>query len=346
MPKQKDKPSLIDRFIVPPFSVLDARQGYWQARKRDWLALGIKSESGRGADSETGGMLFRSATSLPGFYEQKSATERRLGRKLRTMDFARHYFKARKSAVASGNSVFDPVLCEIAYTWFCPIGGTVLDPFAGGSVRGLVAGMLGRRYVGIELRREQITANQSQAVRLCPGVAPDWRRGDARQAGKVCWDVEADFLFSCPPYFDLERYSRDPADLSNMNWEDFCTAYTAVIAANCARLREDRFACFVVSEIRNKRTGHYRDLVALTVRAFKAAGLALYNDAVLVTQLGTLPIRAGRAFTGMRKLGRGHQNVLVFVKGDARRATAACGGEHIALVDWLKQRTATGRIAA
>jgi hypothetical protein len=36
-------------------------------------------------------------------------------------------------------SIFDPVLCEIAYRWFCPSGGTVLDPFAGGSVRGIVA---------------------------------------------------------------------------------------------------------------------------------------------------------------------------------------------------------------
>jgi len=42
------KTSLKDRFIVPPFSVLDARQGYWQERKRQWLAIGIQSELGRG----------------------------------------------------------------------------------------------------------------------------------------------------------------------------------------------------------------------------------------------------------------------------------------------------------
>ena len=40
--------SLAERFGVPPFSVLDARQGYWQDRKRAWLALGIQSELGRG----------------------------------------------------------------------------------------------------------------------------------------------------------------------------------------------------------------------------------------------------------------------------------------------------------
>lgn len=47
--EQADPPiTLADRFGVPPFSVLDARQGYWQDRKREWLALGIKSELGRG----------------------------------------------------------------------------------------------------------------------------------------------------------------------------------------------------------------------------------------------------------------------------------------------------------
>lgn len=47
------KRTLAERFGVPPFSVLDARQGYWQDRKRAWLALGIQSELGRGETSST-----------------------------------------------------------------------------------------------------------------------------------------------------------------------------------------------------------------------------------------------------------------------------------------------------
>lgn len=45
--------TLSERFLVPPFSVLDARQGYWQDRKRAWIALGIQSELGRGGQSGT-----------------------------------------------------------------------------------------------------------------------------------------------------------------------------------------------------------------------------------------------------------------------------------------------------
>ena len=40
---------LADKFGVPPFSVLNAREGWWQARKAAWVALGIQSEVGRGA---------------------------------------------------------------------------------------------------------------------------------------------------------------------------------------------------------------------------------------------------------------------------------------------------------
>ena len=40
--------SLADKFGIPPFSVLNAREGWWQSRKRAWLGLGIKSELGRG----------------------------------------------------------------------------------------------------------------------------------------------------------------------------------------------------------------------------------------------------------------------------------------------------------
>jgi hypothetical protein len=61
--------SLADRFGVPPFSVLNAREGVWQDRKRAWLALGIKSELGRGEQliPNGGGMGSKSKyTAAPG----------------------------------------------------------------------------------------------------------------------------------------------------------------------------------------------------------------------------------------------------------------------------------------
>jgi len=44
-----------------------------------------------------------------------------------------------------------------------------------------------------------------------------------------------------------------------------------------------------------------------------------------VTADGSLPIRVGKQFSAGRKLGKTHQNVLVYVKGDWKKAAAACG---------------------
>ena len=127
-----------------------------------------------------------------------------------------------------------------------------------------------------------------------------------------------DLVFSCPPYADLERYSDDPADLSTMDYPAFLLAYRSIVAASVGMLKPDRFACFVVGDIRDKK-GFYRSFVADTVAAFQDAGAMLYNDAVLVTAVGSLPIRVGKQFASYRKLGKTHQNVLVFFKGDPKR---------------------------
>jgi len=226
----------------------------------------------------------------------------------------------------TGTSIFDPVLCEIAYRWFSPPDALILDPFAGGSVRGIVAAKLGRRYIGHELRSEQVIANREQALDLCDEDThkPEWIIGDSRTIDKTCKGIEADLIFTCPPYANLEVYSDDPDDISNMEYDLFNEAYREIIAKSCALLKPDRFAVIVVGEVRDKK-GNYYDFIGDTVQAFRDAGLHYYNEAILVTAVGSLPIRAGKQFSASRKLGKTHQNVLVFVKGDGKAAAAACG---------------------
>lgn len=355
--------SLADRFLLPPFSVLDARQGYWQKRKKMWLDLGIQSELGRGggvnnqsemalrlaggfdnhpahksklSKSEElgpipGGKTGKNSAYLfhkDGRYQSlKGQNKRRLAKTYNMgMKATKDNNWSTEDNQGSGTSIFDPVLCEIAYRWFCPLAGRVLDPFAGGSVRGIVAAKLRRSYSGVDLRSEQAEANYDQAEVICYDCETDlrWVVGDSINIATLL-PGEYDLVFSCPPYADLERYSDDPRDLSTMEYTQFLSVYRTIIGASCSMLRENRFACFVVGDIRDRATGFYRNLVGDTIRAFRDAGLELYNDAVLVTSVGSLPIRVGKQFANYRKLGKTHQNVLVFLKGDAGRATEACG---------------------
>ena len=272
-------------FHYPATSFLDGKSGVWLDRKREWIATGIKSEVGRDV------VVYATVDKE---YWPKFGTE---------------------------TSVFDPVLCELAYTWYCPVGGQIVDPFAGGSVRGLVAGALGRRYWGCDLRREQIDANNAQSDLIAQQSQPSglvcWVCGDS--AVKLADAPAADFIFSCPPYGDLEEYSDDPDDLSNMEWDDFLVAYRDIIAKSVALLRDDSFACFVVGDFRDK-AGYYRNFVAATTAAFEAAGAVLCNDAVLATPIGTAAFRVTRQFSAGRKMAKVHQNILVFCKGNAEIA--------------------------
>ena len=311
--------------MVDKIQTEDLRGGLTHRTTTDPYRAKAKQSRDEVIQKQDGGVLMTAASSHPRFYEQKKAAEDRLGRSLTTEEFEAEYWDPpADSPMSSGTSIFDPVLCELSYRWFCPPGGVVLDPFAGGSVRGIVASVLGRQYVGVDLRPEQIEANRDQAERICGDPMPAWHVGDSRGIDQIVGEVEADLIFSCPPYVDLEVYSDDPQDLSTLAFSDFCVAYREIIAKSCALLKPDRFACFVVGEVRDKR-GAYYGFVPETIAAFRDAGLSYYNEAILLTAAGSLPIRAGKQFAASRKLGKTHQNVLVFCKGDPRKATEACG---------------------
>lgn len=326
--------SLIDVYKVPPFTILDTRQGYWQNRKRSWLRLEIKSEIGR-ANKLTYGKFNQN------YEEQTQAEWAGLSDEERTeqgyaLSKARSLNPHTKKKYGEGStSVFDPVLTEIMYRWFCPPGGTILDPFAGGSVRGIVAACLGHPYTGIELRGIQVEANREQATKILrpttpPVPTPLWVQGDSNKVLAV-ESEECDFVFTCPPYGDLEVYSDDPDDLSNMKADSFDRTYQEIMGRTVGCLRDNRFAAVVVGNFRDKTTGEFRNLVDITNQAMARAGAKLYNESVLINVSGTAALRARDQFNVSRKLVRVHQMVLVYVKGDPRKAATTIGD-----VEWLE----------
>lgn len=322
---EETKKTLAERFIIPPFTIFDTRQGYWQERKRAWLALGIHGELGRG-ECFTQDLIKREN---PNFGRREQDKRSNLKNAPLKPPWA---ISTGTEFMAVGTSIFDPVLCEIAYRWFCPPGGHILDPFAGGSVRGIVAAWVDRKYTGVELRPEQVEANKLQANEIfARKIDPvgercksQWIIGDSARIKNLLTD-KYDFIFSCPPYYDLEIYSDLEGELSaKKSYGDFLDSYRAIVADVVGLLKDNRFGCFVVGDIRDKK-GFYRNFVSDTISAFQDARMKLYNEAILITAAGSLPIRITRAFEASRKLGKTHQNVLFFIKGDPKKATQAIG---------------------
>lgn len=315
---------LINKYVVPPFSLLDTRAGYWQERARMWKRLGIKSELGRG-DNLTYGIGCFNYNDEKERLEAEKNNSTKFGKCLPDDSISDKY--GRK---VQETSIFDPVLTEIMYRWFSREGDKIIDPFAGGSVRGVVAACLGRNYVGMDLSGVQVEANKIQFEDIkknycdIKGTAK-WIEGDSLTFKDVA-PAKYNMLMTCPPYFDLEVYSDKPEDISNKDsYEDFLEAYEEIIKRACDMLEEDSFAICVVGEVRDKKTGFYRGFVPDTVKAFEKAGLHYYNEAILVNVAGTLPVRIGNQFNAGRKLGKQHQNVIICYKGDPKNIKAKFG---------------------
>ncbi len=301
-----DKPiRLRDRYGVPPFSVLDTRTGEWQSRRYTYLGAGLSSVAGRTATALTEGV------------DQFAGSD---------------YTKTPTDEVRTRTSIFDPVLAELIVRWYTAPGLLTVDPFAGGSVRGIISGMYGRNYLGVDLSAMQVEANLEQLELLERHLAPtgsvEWEIGDALESlGQMDDKCATGGVYTCPPYYDLEVYSDDPRDIST--WPD------AEFDAYCARLvkeqyrisDDDTFATWVVSEVRGK-DGNYRRLLPKTVDWHIQAGYAYYQEAVLLNSVNTARLRAPRYFDSAHKLVSVHQNMLVFLKGDAKRAAAKVGNDY------------------
>ena len=280
---------LRDKFIEPPFSILDTKSGNWMKRKKLWKKIGLKSEIGRESKA------IQSGTDL-----YKNCKER-LNSKGEDISKEAHI------------SIFDPALCEVLYHWFCTVGGNILDPFAGGSVRGIVANYLGYNYTGIDIRQEQIDSNREQALDILQiNNQPQWYVGDSNKVLENEFETKFDFVFSCPPYADLEVYSDLDGDISNKPYKQFLELYESIIEKSCKQLKNGGYACFVVGEVRDKN-GNYIGFVPDTINAFKKCGMNFYNEAILLNSIASASMRANGNMKS-QKLVKIHQNVLIFKK--------------------------------
>lgn len=297
--KKQSIPSnlLKDKYGWPPFSVINTISHDWQRRKDEWEVLFKDSTVGRDV-------------------KRFNATP--------TNTFSARGADAKK---AESVSEFDPYLAELMYRWFSNEGDTILDPFAGGCVRGVVASVLGRHYEGIDLSFQQVRANRTQYEDLqerytnLAGSA-SWTTGDSRESLSMFGD--ADMVFTCPPYYNLEQYTTDPRDLSRQpSYAEFLHKYSAILRQSAYHLKDNSFFVIVVSEVREECRGiensNFVGLVPDTIHVLRdQCYLHYYNEIIVMNNIGSLPIRAPKYFDQSRKIGRMHQNCLVFYKGDLK----------------------------
>ena len=306
--------SLNDTFIIPPFSILDCRQGYWQARKKMWRGvIGDMGQSRQGKLIQSIGMQYKD------LYTRTAEHRKTLGISFREYldNYVPEEVKQHESqkVVSTGVSLFDPVLAEILCKWFTPYkGAKIFDCFAGDTQKGLVFGTCGYEFKGVELRQEQVDINNE--VIADRGLPISYVCDDGQNVANHFEPESQDLLFSCPPYFDLEVYSDLPNDASNQGtYKEFIAILDNAFKAAFGCLKENRFAVVVLGDVRSKKDGSYYDFGGDVKRIFREAGAHLYNELILIEMSSSVALRA-KKYMESRKVVKMHQNILVFYKGD------------------------------
>jgi len=216
----------------------------------------------------------------------------------------------------NGNaSVLDPVACEVILRFFTPKEGRrVYNPFGGGVQFGFIAGAEGYEYVASEIRQNQCDANNKLCAEF-PGVK--WVQSDS-----ATYKPEGmfDLVFTCPPYFKVERYvdydgTPPPGEINSFkSYEEFRAALFSGYRIAIDHLNDNRFFVVMTGDSRDK-DGAYHCSESETELFFKENGLAVYNKIVYLECEFTRLAQAKKTLN-MRKFPKREQKIIVAYKGN------------------------------
>ncbi len=208
-----------------------------------------------------------------------------------------------------GASVFNPAVAAWIINMYAPESGLCFDPFGGGGTRAIMAAKSGLDYSGIELRLEECVAVESRCN--AAGVSVDIVCGDSRDCSHMA-DNSADFLLTCPPYWNLEQYNGGDNDLSMCaTYEEFCAGIGEVIAETKRALKPGAVAVWVVGMFRhdNQLIPMHHDIA----RLHTDCGFQLKEEIVLAHRNNGALQRVGNFEKGNKYLIRTHEYALVFI---------------------------------
>lgn len=221
-----------------------------------------------------------------------------------------------KTKELNGNaSVLDPAACEIIVRMFMPTNGCrVYNPFGGGVQMGYVAGGCGFEYLSSEIRQNQCDANNA----ICQDFYNvKWLKSDT---SKFTPKQKYDLVFSCPPYYKVEKYidydgnSPDGELNSYSTYEEFRDMLFAGYKNAIDAMNDNTFFVVMTGDSRNKDGGYY-GCEAEHELFFKQQGLHIYNRIVYLESEFTRRATAKKTLNS-RKYPKCEQKIYAFFKGD------------------------------
>jgi len=206
-------------------------------------------------------------------------------------------------------SIFNPAVVIWILNMFCPPDAIVYDPFAGGGTRAIITEKSERKYIGVELRQEEVDAIYDRCD--YNEVSPKIICADSRNVPQI-ESQSAEFLITCPPYWNLERYDGGADDMSMAKtYDDFLDMIETSIQESHRILKPGSLSCWVVGlhrDIDGELLAMNHDIAAL----HQNNGFKFKEEIVLHLQNTGSVQRVGNFEKGDHRLIRTHEYCVVF----------------------------------
>jgi len=212
-------------------------------------------------------------------------------------------------------SVFNPLVVIYIMDLFGRDAKVVYDPFAGGGTRAIVCAKQGLEYIGVEVREEEVEAIFKRLDSV--NAEADIICGDSRCIPEIA-DQSADFLITCPPYYNLEMYNGGANDLSMAaTYDDFLDGIEKVIKECHRILKPGALSCWVVGLHRDKK-GQILSIPSDIVNICKSNGFFHKEEIILYWDKEVVALRRLSTFNkGNHFLIRCHEHLEVFVRKES-----------------------------
>lgn len=293
-----------------------AMTNLWNSTKGEWLA--IKKEWN--AKLEEAGEKY--GIKNPKYATRKGCWQGTAGFSnvvLSTRKIKDDKIEVDKGKSLNGNaSVLDPTACEIILRMFMPTKGIrVYNPFGGGVQMGFVTGGSGFEYLATEIRQNQVDANNA----LCQDFYNvKWIKADS---SKYKPKQKYDLIFSCPPYYRVEKYidydgNPPEGEINQLStYEDFRDTLFNGYRKAIKVMNDNTFFVVMTGDSRDKK-GAYYGCEAEHELFFKEQGLHIYNKIVYMESEFTRRAQAKKTIHH-RKFPKSEQKIIAFYKGDIKK---------------------------
>jgi len=214
-------------------------------------------------------------------------------------------------------SEFNITVAKNIISFWSKPGDRILDPFAG-RTRALVSYAMDRSYVGYEVSNDVV---QHMEKRFDELKFREKESFDVQLINRDCIDAASDFgpesfdfVFSCPPYWDLEKYESCKGQLSDIgDYDDFVELLVDRLDVASRALKIGGYMAIVVGDFRKK--GKYITLHSDLLRQMGMNDSLELHDVITIQNI---PFYTAAFYFGSskrtKKTAKAHEYLLIWKK--------------------------------